>query len=128
MPALPLQEAYLALQSITVPERQRDCLQRLVTRLCSRGEVAMLCSLPFADACVRREHGRSGRAAVSLASTLQALSPASFPAVPVVTCCGRRLKHCMTCCIMCMACTRTKHDRAACAAGRASGPPLRHNR
>lgn len=62
MPALPLQEAYLALQSITVPERQRDCLQQLVTRLCSRGEVAMLCSLPFADACVRREHGRSGRA------------------------------------------------------------------
>ena len=85
MPELPLQEAYLALQSITVPERQRDCLQQLVTRLCGRGEVATLCSLPFADACVRQQHGRSGCAAGLLAGTLHALSPSSWPAVPLVT-------------------------------------------
>ena len=77
VPAVPLQEAYLALQSIAVPERQRDCLHQLVTRLCTRGDVATLCSLPFADACVRREHGRSGCAAWLLASTLQARLPLS---------------------------------------------------
>ncbi len=36
------------MQANPVPERQLDCLQRLLGELCSRGQIATLVSLPFA--------------------------------------------------------------------------------
>ncbi|BDA47676.1 probable nuclear pore complex protein Nup160 at C-terminar half [Coccomyxa sp. Obi] len=57
--------AYAAMQANPVPERQLDCLQRLLGELCSRGEIATLVSLPFAGTLDVARHG-SGPAMLSL--------------------------------------------------------------
>lgn len=53
-----LQEAYTALLSNQVSEVQLDCVHQLVNVLCTRGEVALLCRLPFAHTLLLAREGK----------------------------------------------------------------------
>jgi len=60
------QAAYAAMHANPVPERQLDCLQRLLGELCSSGSVAALVSLPFAGTLDIKTRGETA-AVLSLA-------------------------------------------------------------
>ena len=45
-----VQAAYAAMQATPVAERQLESLQRLLSELCARGDIATLVQLPFSGA------------------------------------------------------------------------------
>ena len=54
-----MQGAYSAVTENPIAEAMLDCLDRLVTALCSVRNFALLCRLPYADAL--HAHWRDGR-------------------------------------------------------------------